>query len=120
DVDVIRGQAAQALLQRLAHEGGGEILRQLSLATAGARVRVEVVAELGGDDDAVALAAKGAGEDRFSLAIAVGVGRIVVGDPEVAGAVKQAHRLALRPVAPPSGADRPAAKADLRDLDVRV
>src|SRR5207248_443010 len=84
------------------------------MAAARAGVRVKIVAELGGNDDAVALAAKGAGEDRFSLPIAVRIGGIVEGDPEIARPVEQAYGLALRPVAPPGSANRPAAKADLR------
>src|SRR5581483_1416427 len=82
-IDVIRGQAAQALLERFADEGGREVLRQLALARARAAVAVEVVAELGGDDDAVALAAEGLRQDGLAQAVAVGVGGVVEGDPQV-------------------------------------
>ena len=100
---------------------GGEVVRDGALAPAlvGA-VPGHVVADLGGDDDAVASGGEGFGDQFLAQAVAVGVGGVEEGDAEVVRPVHQGDGLALGELAPPAGRDRPESEAHRADGQVRV
>ena len=86
-------------------------MRAFALIGVGAR-GINIVAELGGNRELVTVrCAKGFNKNRFSPAVVVGVGGIVKGDTQFAGAAQKGD--ALLPVgdAPPRRRHRPYAKA---------
>ena len=91
---------------------GREVLRDLSLALALIAMVVKVVTELGADDDAIANRGEGIGEDGLAFAVAVSVGRVIEGDAEVEGPPEQINGKLVVFDTPPTGGDRPEAKAD--------
>jgi hypothetical protein len=117
-VDAVGVQALERFFHRVADERDGEILRDFALALALLAVGVEVVADLRGDDDLVALRGEGLGDELLAVAVAVGVGGVEERDAEVVRLVHQRDGLALGEVAPPAGGDGPKAEADLGNADV--
>src|SRR4030067_946117 len=119
-VDVVGAQAARALVTGAAHEGGGEVLGQPLVAGALVAVAVEVVAELGADDDLVATLSQCIGQHRLALAVAVDIGGIEEGDAQVVGAAEEVYAVPLVGDPPPGGAHRPHAEADGGKAQVRT
>ena len=73
---------------------------------------VEVVADLGGNDDVVSLLGEGLDEDFFAVALSVGVGGIEEGDAEFSGFLEEADGVGFVDLTPPAGGYGPEAKAD--------
>ena len=119
DVDVVGGEALEGFVHGFADEGHGEVLRDFALAAAFVAVLVEVVADLGGDDDLVALVGEGPGDEFLAVAVAVGVGGIEEGDAEIERLVHERDGFAFGEGAPPAGGDGPETEADFGDADFR-
>ena len=117
-VDVVGLQPDEALLTSVADEFGRVVLRALRVSLPGG-VRVEVVAELGGDHDVVALLPQRLGQDSLSVPDAVGVSRVEEVDAEVVSLLQEVDALVLVYLPPPVGAHSPEAEAYLRDLELR-
>src|SRR5258708_6525794 len=83
-------------------------------------MRDKIVANLGGDDNFVALRWKSPGDQLFTQTIAVGIGGIEQSDSEIKGLVHEGNCLAFREIAPPAGRDGPEAEADLADLEIGI
>jgi hypothetical protein len=112
DVDRLCLEAAERLLERVAHECRREVVRDLLLAFALARVRVEIVAELRRVYDAVAAIGEGLAELLFAPTVAVGVGGVEERDAGVERRVHQSDGFLVRERPPPAGRGRPQAEAD--------
>ena len=93
----------------IADEAGRPLLRALFVAFAD-DVRIEVVAELGADDNFVALLLERLCQDLFAVAFAVGVAGVEEVDAQVERAPKQSDALRLFNLAPPISCDSPHAK----------
>ena len=76
EVDVVGVEAAQALFAGKADKVGVELLGPFLVADAGRELVVEVVAELGGDDQVVAAVAQDFRQDFLAVALAIGIGGI--------------------------------------------
>src|SRR6266542_2070181 len=120
DVDVIGAQAPQALLNSENDVLGRKVLRQFLVAVAVARVAVDVVPELGSDDDAVADFAERICENRLAFALTIRVGGVEECSPGIVGLPQQVEAALIVFDAPPAGADRPEPEADGRDLNRRI
>ena len=102
----------ETLLTRISNELRSEVLRTLSMPLA-RRVCVEVVAELRCDHDLVALLSQRLRKNLLRVPDAVGVRGVEEVDPEVKGPHQQGDSLILVYLAPPVGAYRPGAEANL-------
>src|SRR6266542_1223005 len=76
DVDVIRAQAPKALLKGEPYVLRRKILRKFLMAVPFDRVVVEVIAELGGDDDAITHVGERVCEYRLPFALSIRVGSV--------------------------------------------
>ena len=114
-VDAVGAEPAQRALERTLQEVGLEaVLRLLMAFPALADVRLPVVAELRADHDLVAIRpGERLRENRLAAAVAVRVGGIEEVHTSVEGLAQQRHRRLIAMFAPPPGADRPDAEADL-------
>ena len=119
DVYVVGVQAPQALLAGIANELRGEVLGALAVSLP-LDVGVEVVSELGAEDDLVPLLAQRLGDYPLAVALAVGVAGVEEVDAEVERLLEEPDAVRLLDLAPPARADRPDSKADLRDIEVGV
>ena len=117
-VDVVRVEAAQALFAGKADKVLVELLGPLLVADAGRQLVVEVVAELGGDDQVVAAVAQHFGQDFLAVAFAVGIGGIKEVDAKLDGVLQQFGALLLGNLAPPGGGHGPDAEAYLGKFQV--
>ena len=111
EVDVVGVQAAEALFAGKADKVRVELLGAFLMADARGELVVEVVAELGGDDQVVAAVAEDFGQDFLAVALAVGVGGVEEVDAQVEGVFEEGGALFLGDFAPPSGGDGPDAEA---------
>ena len=112
EVDVVGVEAAEALLAGELDELAVELLGPLAVAVAGSRV-VDVVAELGGDDQVVAPVAEDAGQDLLAVAVAVGIGGVEEVDAQLHRVFQQGGALGVLQPPPPVGGDGPDAEAHL-------
>ena len=98
---------------------GFEVLRFFLVADPGGK-GVEVVADLGAEDDVVALALEGLGHDLLVGAGAVLVCGVEEVDSEVQGLVDEVDGLLFVDVAPPVADEGPCAEATFGDGEVGV
>ena len=112
EVDVIGFQPAQALLAGVDDEIAVELLGALPVTVTRGRV-VDVVTELGGDDDVVAPVAQDLGENLLAVAVAVGVGGIEEIHAQFHGVFQQRRPVGLLDPPPPVGGHGPDAESDL-------
>ena len=85
DVNVIRAQAPQALFNGESNVLRRKVLGQFFMAVPFAGVIVEVVTELGGDDDTVTNVAEGVCEYRLPFALPIRIGRVEEGHAGIVG-----------------------------------
>ena len=111
EVYVVGVQTTQALFAGVTDEVGFEALGAFLVSDA-RNVVVEVVAELGADDNFVAMFGQGLGKDFFAVALSVGVGGIEEGDAELGCFLEQADAIGFVDFAPPAGGDGPETEAD--------
>src|SRR5688500_16648660 len=112
EIYVVGPQPAQTLLQGAPQERRREILRQLALAAARPRMRIEVVPKLGGDHYVAATAGESLPDKLLALAIAIRVASVEERNAEIEGAVQQPLRRGVVAISPPAPGSRPAAEAD--------
>ena len=120
DINVIRTQAPQALLNGKGNVLRREILREFLVAVPFAVVIVEIVAELRGDNDTVADVAERVCEDHLALALSICVGGVEERDPGIVGFSQQLDAALIVLNAPPAGADGPEAETNRRNLDPSI
>jgi hypothetical protein len=103
-------------------KSGREVLRQLLLTAPLVLGGIDIVAELGGIDQAVGVAAKSIPQEGFAAPIAVGVGGIEEGDADIARRLQETDALlvGLRGFGPPGGGNRPDAEANFGQAQVGV
>src|SRR5579864_1816120 len=80
----------------------------------------EIVANLGRDNDLVALGRERLGNKLLAQPVAVSIGGIEQGYPQIEGFVHEGNRFAFSEGAPPPGRDCPEPKADFADGEVGV
>ena len=112
EVDVVRVEAAEALLAGEADEVRREVLGALAVAFSGDCV-VDVVAELGGIHHVVPVGADGLGENLLAEALAVGVRGVEEGDAKAHGLLEELDTVSGLDLSPPVGSDGPDAEAHL-------
>src|SRR6185312_9015552 len=113
----VRRQAAQALLAGEPDKVWLPTLRALALALS-LGVAIDVVAELGGNDQLVAAPSQGGGDDLLGAAVAVSVAGVDEGDSQVDRAPQQGSALRVAVLAPPVRAERPGPEANFRHAKV--
>ena len=112
EVDVVRVEAAEALLAGVADEVRRKVLGALAVALSRDCV-VDVVAELGGIHHVVPVGADGLGEDLLAEALAVGVRGVEEGDAKAHGLLEELDTVSGLDLTPPVGCDGPDAEAHL-------
>jgi hypothetical protein len=111
EVDVVGAQPLEAVLAGLADELGFPALAAF-LVVPPAR-GLEVVAELGGDDDVLALLLReGVAEDLLAVAVSVGVGGVEEGYALFDGVAEEVDGVVVFDFTPPAGGDGPDAEGD--------
>ena len=120
EVNVVGAEATQALFASVAYVVGIESMGTLFLSHEKQEeiVIVEVIADLGADDDVVSLLGEGLDQDFFTVALAIGVGGVEEGDAEFGGFLKESNGVGFVDIAPPYGGDGPEAEPDFGEGQV--
>ena len=114
EVDVVGVEAAEGLLAGEPDEFGLELLGALLVTDPGSQSVVEVVAELGSDDDIVAVVADVFGEDFLPEPLTVGVGGVEEVDAEIDGVFPARRTSRCREYVPTSWWRRSRLRSRLR------
>src|SRR5439155_25812277 len=98
-----------------------KILSDFALpASPGLTVGNEIITNIGGDHDFVAIFRKRFGDVFLAQTVSVSIGGIERGDAQVERLVHERERLAFSVIPPPPGRDRPHSEADFTDGQVSV